>query len=255
MLTRAQLAARADALWQARPTAGPTLAEEVLQSRIARLPELARCYLCTSLGIDRPLPSAVRLAMHGQIRLGRWCPFVGEEVLTMSGALFWYARTHYYSFPVLGYDSFSDGAGALDWRLLGMLPLARADGPDVARSAAGRAAAEAVWLPSRLAGPAVQWAQTEEGALLVRLPAGADIVPLRLVPDEEARLREVSMMRWGNPEGGAFGWHPFGGRVTAWERFGGIRLPSRLEVGWLEADGTLGAGAFFRVTIDDAVFG
>jgi hypothetical protein len=38
----------------------------------------------------------------------------------------------------------------MQWPLLGLLRLLHAQGPDVSRSAAGRAAAEAVWVPTAL---------------------------------------------------------------------------------------------------------
>jgi hypothetical protein len=43
-----------------------------------------------------------------------------------------------------------DGQGRMDWKLLGLVTVAHADGQDVSRSAAGRAGAEAVWLPTAL---------------------------------------------------------------------------------------------------------
>ena len=46
-----------------------------------------------------------------------------------------------------------DGNGGLDWKLLGLLTVANAEGPDVARSAAGRSGAKVIWLPTALLPP------------------------------------------------------------------------------------------------------
>ena len=49
-----------------------------------------------------------------------------------------------------GFDRYLDGHGQLRWKLLGVVPVTQAEGPDVTRSAVGRVAGEAMWLPTAL---------------------------------------------------------------------------------------------------------
>ncbi len=51
---------------------------------------------------------------------------------------------------IAGSDRYVDGNGGPDWKLLGLLTVAHAEGPEVSQSAAGRAGAEAIWLPTAL---------------------------------------------------------------------------------------------------------
>jgi hypothetical protein len=54
-----------------------------------------------------PLASAVQLAMHGEIRLGRWRCFRAREVLHHSRGFLWEAQVGIIS----GFDALLDGAG------------------------------------------------------------------------------------------------------------------------------------------------
>lgn len=69
------------------------------------------------------------------------------QVLAPHQGFHWSARV---AGVIGGFDQCLDGRGQLRWKLLGLVPVMRADGPDVARSAVGRAAGEAMWLPTTL---------------------------------------------------------------------------------------------------------
>ena len=58
---------------------------------------------------------------------------------------------------------------------------------------------------------------------------------------------EVRISRWGNPGGAPFRRYPFGVRVEAESRFGGITIPSVFRAAWHESE-------FFRAEITGAVF-
>ena len=68
---------------------------------------------------------------------------------------------------------------------------------------------------------------------------------LHLKPN--GRLAEVRISRWGNPGGAPFRRYPFGVRVEAESRFGGITIPSVFRAAWHESE-------FFRAEITGAVF-
>jgi hypothetical protein len=78
------------------------------------------------------------------------------------------------------------------WKLLGVLPVMRAGGPDVTRSSAERAAAEAIWLPTTLLPRfGVQWDALDDRHLLVRYQIDAVKFEARYRIDADGRL--VSM--------------------------------------------------------------
>jgi hypothetical protein len=55
---------------------------------------------------------------------------------------------------------------------------------------------------------------------------GDDTEAAELHIKPNGRLAEVRISRWGNPEGAPFRRYPFGVRVEAESRFGGITIPS-----------------------------
>src|ERR1022692_4923125 len=127
------------------------------RSQLSGLPEAARRYLTHAIAPGTPLASAVRLRMHGEIKLGRWLPFTAEQVIHWGRGMIWRATVRMYGMPITGFDRLLDGAGAMRWKLLGIIPIMTASGPEITRSAAGRVTAESVWLPSALCRDEVAW--------------------------------------------------------------------------------------------------
>lgn len=238
-------------LWRGAPRGGRVLGDVTLSG----LPEAARRYLGAAIGPDAPLAEAVRLRMHGEIRLKGWCPFRAEQVIRSDGAMIWRATVRMGGLPVMGYDRLIEGRGALDWRILGLIPVMRRAGPDITRSAIGRALGERVWLPSALVPPDAAWSEAGEGTVTVTVTAWDETVPLTLRIGEDGAPTALSFPRWGDPDGTGFRWEQFGGRVEEMAWHGGYWIPSRLVVGWFfdqprfEDD-----GAFFRCEIDHAEY-
>ena len=191
--------------------------------------------------------SAVRLRMHGEILLKKWTSFRAEEVLHRTRGFVWKARVGPF---IRGSDSLVDGVGASSWKLLGMIPVLSASGPDIDRSAAGRWMAESTLLPSMLL---PELGATWDGTDVV-LRRNGESMTLHLAVDERGGLQEFRTVRWGNPTGEPFGAYSFGGIVEEERNFGGITIPSRLRIGWYFGTPRWNEGEFFRMTIDEAVF-
>jgi hypothetical protein len=62
----------------------------------------------------------------------------------------WQARAKVKGLPVSGSDRWLDGAGAMRWKPLGLIPVVTAEGGDISRSALGRVQIEAMGLPTVL---------------------------------------------------------------------------------------------------------
>lgn len=222
---------------------------------IAALPEPARRYFAHAIAPGAALASAVRLRMHGEIRLKRWWPFEAEQVIRADRGMLWSATVRMAGLSVRGYDRLIDGAGAMRWTVLGWIPIMTAEGADIARSAAGRLAAELCWLPSALCAPGVEWTATEDGRARAALELQGRRIELGIEIGADGRPASVSLARWGDPDGVGFRDIAFGGLVDDERSFGGYTIPSRLRVGWnFGAARFASDGEFFRVTIDDAIF-
>ena len=209
------------------------------------LPDPVCRYFRAAIAPGTPLAAAARFRMHGQIKLGRWLPFQAEELLAPHQGFHWAARA---AGVVGGFDRYADGQGQMRWRLLGLLPVMRADGPDLSRSAAGRVAGEAMWVPTALLPRfGVVWSADDDHHLTARWQLDTHEVALDLVIDDQGRLRESVFQRWGDPgRTGTFDLHPCGGEVTANATFGGVSVPGAGRAGWFYGTDGWTEGEFFR---------
>ena len=223
-----------------------TTAETFDPAAITDLPEPARRWLGHAIAPGTPLWSSVELTMHGQIKLGRWRPFTARQVLTPPDGYIWTARARLAGLPVTGYDRLGSGGGEMRWRLMRLIPVQNASGPDVTRGAYGRLAGEIVLIPTAFRH--ASWSYGEHPDTTVATwQFGDDTEAAELLLKPNGRLAEVRISRWGNPEGAPYRRYPFGVRIDAESRFGGITIPSVFRAAWHESE-------FFRAEITGAVF-
>lgn len=195
-------------------------------------------------------PHAVDLAMTGRIKVGLWLPFRALQRVDTTGFR-WSARVGWGPATITGHDAYRAGAGAMSWRLAGLVPLAHASGADVSRSAAWRFGAEALtWLPGPR--PRLTLEPAGEHRLDARLPVGPELVTVTLHLHPSGAVRAVSGLRWGNPDHRGFQYHRFGVDVLAEDEFDGIRVPSEISASWWWGTPRQAEGEFFRARITSA---
>lgn len=240
-----------DELWDSAPRG-----EEVLgPGTLSALPESARRYLEHAIARGTRLASAVRLRMHGEIKLRRWLPSEAEQVIHRYRGMIWSAAVRTHGVPIRGSDRLLDGEGSMRWKLLGIIPIVNASGHDITRAAAGRMAAESIWLPSLLCGDDVSWSATDETNVHACFAVQGERADVTFTVDACGRLEAVKVARWGNPENAEFHYADFGGIAEEEGTFDGYTIPTRLRAGWyFGTDRFRSEGEFFRVTIDSATY-
>jgi hypothetical protein len=214
------------------------------------LPKPARRHLAQAIANGTPLATSARLRMRGHIKLGRWLPFRAHQVLDPHRGFVWAART---AGVITGFDRYVDGQGAQEWKLAGLVTVLRADGPDTSRSAAGRAGAEAIWVPTALLPRfGVRWTADDDDSVTAHYQIGGLPMKVHYRLDRDGRIVSFVFDRWGDPDGtGTWGWHPFGGQVTGYRSFGGLTIPGAGWVGWFFGTDRWPDSAFFRYRITD----
>lgn len=232
-----------DELWNT-PSSNP---QSFACGPISRCPEGVQKFLRHAIAPGTPLARAVRLRMHGEIKLKGWCPFTAEQVIHWDAGMIWRAEVRMCGLAIRGADSFLDGQGEMRWKLLGLFPVMQASGSDISRSAAGRVNIESVWLPSVLCGTDVIWTEPQPRLLHAHFTSHGETAEIDYQTGPDGALRSVRMPRWGNPEAAEFHYADFGGTVEGDRTFGGYTIPTSLRVGWADSE-------FFRVTIDDAIY-
>ncbi len=78
---------------------------------LRRLPKVAQRYLEHSIAPGTPLASAVRLRMHGEIKLKSWHPFSAEQVIRWDRGMIWRASVRMHGIPIRGSDALVDCVG------------------------------------------------------------------------------------------------------------------------------------------------
>ena len=200
---------------------------------LAGLDEPVRRYLEHAIPPGAQPGDRVRLTMQGRIRVGPWLTF--DAVQDFAGHDFtWRARAGWGRWrPLQVVDHPHDGAGGTEGRLLGRVRFLHAEDADTARAAAGRAAAESIWVPATLLPErGVAWRAEADDRIVATLSVPPERVELTLGIDAAGVLRSVSLPRWGKARRKGFGYIPFGGRIDEERRFGDVVLPSRVVVGW-----------------------
>lgn len=240
------------ALWQAAPPCHHSFNPESL----TQVPAAARRYLERAIPPDQPLASAVRLWMHGRIKLGeKWYPFRGEEVIRWDRGMIWRATAWMQGLPIFGADRLVDGVGEMQWKLLGLLPVMTGAGDDITRSAMGRMQGEMVWLPAVLCYPEVTWMALDAARVEARFMTLGQPANLTLTVNDDGRLEQVKLSRWGNPEGGAYHNVDFGVLVEKSGTFEGYTIPTQLRAGWFFGSERFASeGEFFRCKINKATY-
>jgi hypothetical protein len=142
----------------------------------------------------------------------------------------WAATSHVMGMPEVGYDRLGSGTAAMHWRLLGLIPVMTADGPEIARSAAGQLAAEVVLAPTTFR--AASWTAGDRPDVAVGLwHIGGDEQRVEVHIGADGDVRGVIVERWGQPPGAPYGRYPFGVTVETERTFGAITIPSVFRAG------------------------
>ncbi|WP_053004670.1 DUF6544 family protein [Kocuria sp. SM24M-10] len=240
--------------WAALERTGSPAPPAAAPAALAGLPEPARRWLARAVPPGTPVWSMAELRMRGEIRLGgRWRAFSARQLLAPGVGFVWAARTRVLGLPVTGFDRYGADEGELRWRLLGVVPVLSATGPDITRSAAGRLAGEGVLVPPACVRAA--WsAGTVPGTAVMSWVLDGTPEECLVRVDPEGRLVELRMQRWGDPDGTGSGRHPFGVALSAEKSFDGVRVPTALRAGWGWGTDRQAEGEFFRARIEDVRF-
>ena len=212
------------------------------------LPEPVRRYLTAAIAPGTRLARTARLQMRGHIKIGRWLPFQARQVLTPHEGFLWRARV---GGVITGYDQYARGQGGMNWKLAGLIRIAHGEGPDVARAAAERAGAEAMWLPTTLLPRfGVHWRAIDDATIAAEFAVDGHPIEVRSRIDDRGRLTSTVFDRWHEPEGaGQWALAPFGGDVTGYCTFDGLTIPNAGRFGWHHGTDRWPAGEFIRYEI------
>jgi hypothetical protein len=223
---------------------------------VAGLPEPARRYLLRAIAPGTPLARCAIIEMDGRIGLrpgAEKLPFRSQLIVAPPDGFIWKATAGSGAMRLSGDDRYVAGQGAMRWFLWHIVPLIRAGGPDVTRSAAGRVALEAASFlaPALLPQRGARWEAIDDRSARVHLKIGTEELAPVLFVAPDGRLEALEMQRW-DPEDppGYVLWR--GDHLTGERTFGGYRLATAGHV--MKHVGTARAHSFFDFTVTDMRF-
>ncbi|MHB1162437.1 MAG: DUF6544 family protein [Chloroflexota bacterium] len=211
--------------------------EPFAEGMVSDLPDPARRYFLHAIRPGTPLASKIRLGISGSLRTGRdqpWMSLSAEQIVAKGRGFIWKARASSGPMVLTAADHYAEGEGRTRVALFGLLPIVNSSGPDVSRSAIGRLAIEGVLLPpSLLPQPGVKVEGVDGDHFRVTVTVDGESTPMTLAVDQDGRLREVVIPRYGNmTEDGSFQYIPFGAAVEEERTFGGYTIPGKMRAGW-----------------------
>ena len=203
----------------------------------ARLPGLVERYLRRAIPDSGRVPYRVRVTQRGRMRTkpgGRWMRFrATEDFQVRSVAFSWRARFIGPLSALTAVDEYAAGTGRLRVRLLGVVPIATASGPATARAQAQRYLSELFWAPHAMAGnPELRWREVGDHAVEVSTTVAGSPVAVRIDFDDLGDISTVSTPARARLVANTAVDTAWAGRVSDFATIGGIRVPTRAEVGW-----------------------
>jgi hypothetical protein len=254
---RVKLPAIAERGWTALSDGSPVEPAVFDRATLAGLPPPAQRLLDRALPSGVALSTRVELSMEGEIRLGgRWFPFTAEQILRAGEGFVWSPVVGGRLVRFVGADLLTAADARMDFRFHGVIPVVRADGPDIRRSAQGRLAAETVaWLPQALTPQlGAKWTPVDDERAVVTLHAADSDVDITVVVDGDGRIRRAGLDRWnGSVDPPRL--EPFGASVdSTFTAANGVRLAGSGAAGWGFGTDDEADGIFFRYRIVTAAF-
>jgi hypothetical protein len=211
------------------------------------LDEPVRRYFTHALTNGAQLARSARLRLGGAIKVGVWLRF--ESVWEGDARGFsWRATCGPGPLrPLRVHDQFADRVGFMDIRLrpplrrLPELKLLHVENEDTARSGAGRAALEALWVPGALLPDrGLAWRAEADNLIVASWDVPPERPELHISIGSDGAVTSYRAQRWRDSKSG---YVPFGVDVHAERTFAGATIPSSITAGW--GHGTSSWAPFF----------
>jgi hypothetical protein len=233
-----------DAQWQQRADAAlatvPAHEEPVREADLAALPAPLAGYLRQAGVVGEPRPRSLSVTFSGRIRSGAdqpWMPFTGRQVSTFGHSptrLFLLHATRA-GLPVTVLHVFDRGRATMRGRLLSVVPVLDAAGPEMDRGETVTVFNDMVVLaPAALLSARVVWTSMSDREVRGTYTNGKQVVSATLTFNADDELVDfVSDDRLrASSDGTAFTRQTWSTPVQTYQRFGRHRLPAEAVARW-----------------------
>lgn len=216
----------------------------VTEADLAPLPEPVRRYVRLSGAVGRPRVQHVKAVWRGRIRAGpgdRWMSFTAEQVnFPDEPARFFLMDARKGGLPVDVLHAFTADGATMRVRLLSLLPLVTAGGPELRRAETVTVFNDlCVLAPGALTDPAIQWEPMDDHTARAYYTVGTNTISAVLRFNESGELVDFvsddRLALW--PDGKQFTSQRWSTPVGDYRRFGDRRVAARGEGRWHPPEG------------------
>jgi hypothetical protein len=199
----------------------------VAEEDLDGLPEPVQRWLRWAQVVGKPVPRTVRLSQEGRFRLGQnagWMPFTAEEHFTTNPPGFLW-QTSMRMFPgvsIVGRDRYADGEGSIQMRIMGLIPVANASGPDLNQGALLRYLNEIMWFPAAALSPFITWTEAGPDSATATITDGGISAEATFFFDTQGRPVDMRAVRYDMGSNALQEWST---PLRAWGEFGGVGVP------------------------------
>ena len=251
----------ADRVWNdlaSKAAAGVTVFDRTM---VQDLPETARRFFFFTIRPGAPLHRVAEIRMGGEIGLGgredpNYLPMRAQQIIAPPHGFVWKLDAGDSLMRISGADGFDGFRSWVRFWLLQSVPVVRAGGgADHARSAFGRAVAEAVFFAPAALLPqnGVTWEAAGPARARATVTFNGMTQTVDITVAKNGQPLTVVIPRWSNANPDKiYRLQPFGGTVSKFREFDGYVLPTRIEGG--NFIGTDRYFPFYKAEIESITF-
>jgi hypothetical protein len=226
--------------------------DRITADQVLSLPEPMQRYLRYAQVLDKASLRTVRLTQHGVMRTQpeqKWLPFVAHQYFTTAPPAFlWHCMMRPVPFVwVSATDRFSRSRGDMRIKLLSIIPMGDARGPEMDQSELQRYLAEMIWFPTAWLSSAIEWQAIDAHSVKATMRASGITAGVVLHVNEQGQVTHVTADRY-KEEHGHYLLAPWSGQCDDYQEVEGMRIPTRIAITWHLASGEF---TWFRCKITE----
>ena len=201
------------------------------------IPERMRLFAQKGLASESDLPRSIRLTQEVEIlKGGKWVALLAHQLIAVAETGFvWIGEQSAWPVPLVQViDSFTNGKGHLEVRLLGAIRVARFDGPYADVGEAMRYLIELPWVPDAiLSNPSINWRVIYPDLIEAELPVSSQSVSVQFRFDDMGDVVEIVAQGRPDISTGDVVLREWRGLFSDYGQISGRRIPLTAEVGYV----------------------
>lgn len=210
--------------------------EIIRQEALAGLPEPVQKWLQRSQIIGKEKIFAVRLKQEGLFRTkkeGSWMPFKAEQYYTTDPPGFiWYVTMRVVPFlTIKGRDMYYEGRGNMLIKLLSLIKVADASGPEMDQGTLIRYLNEIMWFPTAALNDYIKWEPVNQTSARATMNYKGVTASAIYYFNEDGDLVNFMAERYMDVNG-SFKKEKWSTPITGYGEFNGIRVPTEGQGVW-----------------------